>query len=109
MVDEPRQYYNDSFSVEKYKAMLAEIENEFPNTLEFRVAESPIFVNKELKIKILSTCGSIIDEIKKEGFKEKTNRAIPVEHFVPNENQRPDCLAIDFAITKMPKGSLNHS
>jgi len=104
MVNDPRQYFNDSFSAEKYQVLLTEIENEFPKTLEFRVAESPIFVSKELKIKILSACGSIIDEIKKEGFKEKTERAIPSEHFVPNENERPDCLAIDFAITKNAEG-----
>lgn len=104
MVNEPRQYFNDSFSIEKYQSMLTEIENEFPKMLEFRVAESPVFVSKELKIKILSACGSIIDEIKRDGFIEKTNRAIPSEHFVPNENQRPDCLAIDFAVTKNAEG-----
>jgi hypothetical protein len=104
MVTEPRQYFNDSFSVEKYQQMIAEIETEFPLTLDFRVAESPIFVDKDLKIKILNACGSIIDEIKKDSFIEKTNRAIPGEHFVPNENKRPDCLAIDFAITKNTEG-----
>jgi hypothetical protein len=104
MVAEPRQYFNESFTVEKYQNMIAEIHKEFPDTLDFRVAESPVFVDKDLKIKILGACNSIIDEIKKNTFIEKTDRAIPIHHFVPNENKRPDFLAIDFAITKNNAG-----
>lgn len=104
MVSEPRQYFNESFSTEKYQKMLEEIHAEFPNTLDFRVAESPIFVDKELKIKILSACNSIIDEIKKDSFIDRTQRAIPEQHYVPSENRRPDFLAIDFAVTKNSEG-----
>jgi hypothetical protein len=101
---EPRKYFNDSFSNEKYQNLLADIENEFPHTLDFRVAESPIFIGNDLKIKILNTCNDIIDQIKKDDFVAKTNRAIPEAHLVPNENPHPNCLAIDFAITQNQSG-----
>jgi hypothetical protein len=101
-----RQTFNASFSVEKYEGMLAEIQKEFPKCLDFRVAETPIFVNKDFKIKILRACNEIISSINAPDFKEKTDKAIPVSHFVPGENSRPDCLAIDFAICKDEAGEL---
>ncbi|MCP9769799.1 hypothetical protein EGI22_17985 [Lacihabitans sp. LS3-19] len=104
MVTEPREYFNTSFSEEKYRNLLADIEKDFPFALDFRVAESPIFVNKELKIKILDACNGIIDVIRKEDFLEKTQRAIPNNHLIPNENKRPNCLAIDFAVTENQDG-----
>ena len=107
MNKEARENYNQSFSEEKYQQMIAEIEAEFPGQLDFRVAESPIFVPNDLKIKILSACNSIIDKIKSPDFKEKTERAIPKSHFVPNETEHPSVLAIDFGITLDENGQLS--
>lgn len=107
MNKEARENYNHSFSAQKYQQMLSEIEDEFPGQLDFRVAETPIFVLNDLKIKILSACNSIIDKIKSSDFKEKTNRAIPTSHFVPNETEHPSVLAIDFGITLDDNKELN--
>jgi len=101
---EPRKYFNDSFSEEKYQNLLAEINKEFPGVLDFRIAESPVFIDKELKIKILNTCSDIIDAIKKPDFIANTDRAIPAGRLIDNENDHPNCLAIDFAITKNEDG-----
>lgn len=79
--------------------MLNDIHQEFPNMLDFRVAESPIFVDKELKIKILTAFNDIVDQIKKPDYHEKTNRAIPENLYTEGENPVPGCLAIDFAVT----------
>jgi hypothetical protein len=104
MVQKPRAAFNESFSAEKYQKLLEEIESEFPAQLDFRIAESPIFVDSDLKIKILNTCNDIISQIKAPDFIEKTNRAIPANYTVPNENPHPDFLAIDFAVCKNTEG-----
>lgn len=106
MNKEARQQFNSSFSKEKYEDLIADINREFPGQLDFRVAESPIFVSKEMKIKLLTACNDIISEINKPDFLEKTKRAIPVDKFVPNENEKPDFLAIDFAVCKNNDGEL---
>jgi hypothetical protein len=106
MIPEIRHKFNESFSQEKYDAMLAEIQQEFPNQLDFRVAETPIFVPKDLKIKLLQACNDIIDVLLKPDFKEKTHRAIPANQNVPNEDEHPSFLAIDFAICKDEVGNL---
>lgn len=56
MQKELRQHFNDNFSQEKYAAYLQEIENLHPGTLEFRIAETPIFIPKDFTQKMLDAC-----------------------------------------------------
>lgn len=98
-----RALYNQSFTEEKYKQMLGMIHEEFPNQLDFRVAESPIFIDKSLKIKLLQAGNAIVDTLLSSDFKEKTARAIPSHQWVPNEGKHPHFLAIDFALTTHPE------
>lgn len=107
MIPAIRQQFNESFSTEKYEAMIAEIHKDFPNQLDFRVAETPIFVPKDLKIKLLQACNDIIEVLLKPDFKEKTSRAIPENQNVPNEDTHPSFLAIDFAVCKDENGELS--
>ena len=93
-----RQTYNRSFSQEKYQYFLDEMNKSLPKPIGFRVAETPIFVPKSLKDKLIETCESIIDVIVQEDFKEKTAAAIPPNQNVPNENNHTSFLAIDFAV-----------
>lgn len=107
MIPEIRHQFNESFSTEKYQALLAEIEKDFPAQLDFRVAETPVFVPQELKIKILQACNDIIDTLIKDDFKNKTDRAIPANQNVPNEDSHPNFLAIDFAVCRDENGELS--
>lgn len=107
MIPSIRQQFNESFTSEKYEAMMAEIHRDFPNQLDFRVAETPVFVPKDLKIKLLQACNDIIEVLLKPDFKEKTNRAIPKNQNVPNEDAHPSFLAIDFAVCRDENGELS--
>ena len=102
-----RQTYNRSFSQEKYQYFLDEINKSLPKPVEFRVAETPIFVSKLLKNKLIETCESIIDVIVQDDFKDKTSKAIPANQNVPNENNHTSFLAIDFAVCQDEKGEFN--
>jgi hypothetical protein len=99
-----RQTYNRSFSQEKYQYFLDEMNNLLPKPIEFRVAETPIFVPKSLKDKLKETCEKIIDVIVQDDFKDKTFKAIPPHQNVPNENKHTSFLAIDFAVCQDKKG-----
>ena len=46
MVKEIRQLFNQQFTDEKYKAYLDEMANIYPGHLEFRIAETPVFIPK---------------------------------------------------------------
>lgn len=98
MVPALRKKYNDSYTQEKYNAFLKELDELFPNALEFHVAETPIFIPKEFASQIYDACGHIIDRIVTEDFKSITNRSIPETDLVPGENTQPEVLIFDFGI-----------
>ena len=99
-----RHEFNQLLSAEKYHAFLADLNESLLKPIEFRVAETPVFVPKSLKNKLIETCESIIDVIVKDDFKAKTDQAIPTKQSVPNENNHSSFLAIDFAVCRDSNG-----
>ncbi|MCZ2224962.1 MAG: hypothetical protein LC122_15170 [Chitinophagales bacterium] len=106
MIPSIRKDYNANFSSNKYKAFLQEFENKYPNTLGFRVAETPVFVDKEFTNKMLHTCESIVDVITGFNFKTLTSHGIPNNVRVPNENNYSHFIAFDFGVCKNEDGTL---
>ncbi|SEJ33067.1 hypothetical protein SAMN04487995_4241 [Dyadobacter koreensis] len=106
MHKEARQAYNESFTENKYQAFLQAIESDYPGELDFRVAETPVFVPAKLKENLIEACEEIIATITANDFKGKTQRAIPADQNVPGENEHSSFLAIDFAVCKDENGGL---
>lgn len=101
-----RNAYNEAFNEDLYQDLLANIEADFFGELDFRLAESPVFIPKALKDKLIEACESFIDVIVADDFKARTERAIPEGQKVPNENDHTSFLAIDFAICRDEAGEL---
>ena len=106
MVQEARVKYNKEFTTEKYEAYINELQQVFPGQLDFRVAETPIFVPKDFTDKVLAACEYIIDTILQPGYYEKSTRAIPPSLAVLNENKQPHCIAFDFGICRNKNGEI---
>lgn len=106
MVPGIRKEYNDSFTTEKYDAFLKALDKGFPGAIEFRVAETPVFIDKAFGQKIFDACECIVDVITEPGFKAFTERAIPATERVPNENDHAHMIAFDFGICTNNKGEL---
>lgn len=104
MHQEMRQWFNSNFTDEKYKAFLASLDKEYNYQIEFRVAESPIFVPKYFRKKLIKACDDIINVLKRSDYKEITKNAVPRNCQVPNENGHPHFLAIDFAVCQDSTG-----
>ncbi|MFM2336855.1 MAG: hypothetical protein RL115_48 [Bacteroidota bacterium] len=98
MVPEIRKNYNAHFTTEKYEAFLKELHGVHPGAIEFRVAETPIFIPADFTNKMLQACESIVDLITDPDFKKITERAIPPNLQVPGEDEHTDCIAFDFGI-----------
>lgn len=106
MVAELRKKYNSDFTVEKYEAYVKELSNVYPSHLDFRCAETPVFVPKDFTNKILSACESIIDVIKSPECHKQSQKAIPNHLRVPNEDSHPHCIAFDFGVCINEEGTL---
>jgi hypothetical protein len=106
MVPALRKQYNEQFTKEKYEAYMQDLNNIFPGQLEFRVAETPIYIPKAFKEKVLAACESIIDVITTPAYHSQSQRAIPDHLKVPNEDSHPHCIAFDFGICQNNHGEL---
>ena len=98
MIPSFRKAYNTAFTKEKYEAFLNEFEKLYPDQLDFRVAETPVFVPKDFTNKILDACESIVDIIADSKFKELTKNAIPEKLRVRGENEHSHFICFDFGI-----------
>lgn len=106
MVPAIRKQFNESFTEAGYQQYLASLNEKFKGAIEFRVAETPVFINHVFKEKILSACESIVDFIVQPNFTELTNKAIPANVQVPNENNHTHFIAFDFGICENNSGEL---
>lgn len=98
MVPSLREEFNKNFTKEKYEAFLKDLHAVHPRAIEFRVAETPIFIPVSFKHKLLDACESIVDIIVDPRFVELTNKAIPGNLNVPGENGHSHFIAFDFGI-----------
>jgi hypothetical protein len=105
MIPSFRDAFNSEFSKEKYEAFLKELHGVYPGQVDFRVAETPIFVPREFTKKMLDACESIVDIIVDPQFKILTKNAVPADVKVPNENDHPQFIAFDFGICINEEGT----
>lgn len=106
MIKELRTKFNAHFTKEKYEAYMVKMENLHPGALDFRNAETPVFVPKDFTAKMLNACEDIIDIIIDPKFSNLTERGIPANVKVPGENSHTEFLVFDFGICENEKGEL---
>lgn len=106
MISTLRKAYNQSFTKEKYEAFLKELNSLHPGAIDFRIAETPIYIDKRLKQQMLDTSSYIIQHIQSPAFKQEVAHAIPNGEFFPNQNKIPHCLVFDFGICKNEKNEM---
>ncbi|MEO6723131.1 MAG: hypothetical protein ABIN67_22385 [Ferruginibacter sp.] len=106
MQKELRQRFNKNFSEEKYQAYLKQLDALHPGALDFRNAETPIFVPRDFTKKMLDACEDILDVITQPNFIELTDRSIPKNITVPNQKQYSDFVVFDFGVCENEQGEL---
>jgi len=98
MVPALRQSFNNHFTRQHYEQFLADLNSRYPGAIEFRIAETPVFIPAAFAAQLVDACDHIIDLILEPRFKEWTQRAIPAADNVANENDHPHFLVFDFGI-----------
>lgn len=101
-----REQFLNQFSKQHYQNFLEDFHTLTSKHPGFRIAETPVFINKEIKQLMLQTGEEVIDFILSEDFKTLTNKAIPDEFKFDNESEYPQMLVIDFGICKDHKGDI---
>jgi hypothetical protein len=106
MVPAIRKRFNQQFTAETYEAFLRQMDAVYPGQLDFRIAETPLFIPKTFTQQMLNACEHIIDVITSQQYKEQSSRAIPTHLQVPNEDDHPHFIAFDFGICEGENGEL---
>lgn len=100
-----RRDFNAAFSQDKYRQYLSYLDKDFPGALDFRVAETPVFVGKAFKRKLISAGSAILEKIIAPGFKVLTDKAVPPNVKVQGEEGHPHFLILDFGICQNEDGA----
>jgi hypothetical protein len=106
MIPELRKQFNEQFREEKYTSYIQELNSVYPGQMDFRIAETPVFVPKYLTQKMLDTCENIIDVITDPSYLLKSDTAIPQHLKVPDQDVHPHFLIFDFAVCQNASGEL---
>jgi len=100
MIPELRKKFNSDFNEETYKKFVYELNSKLKYPAEFRIAETPLFLSKEFQSELISACDHLLKQIRTDEFKKKSQNALPDHLRVPNEDDHPQFLQIDFAICR---------
>lgn len=102
-----RRAYNLAYRPELYADYLGRLEKLVGGTIPFRIAETPLFIPPALRDRLARHATEIVRQISKPALIEKMKRAIPPHLDVPGMDALPNCLQVDFAITRGPDGELD--
>lgn len=100
MIPELRKKFNSDFSEKVYQEYLDDLNSVLKYPTDFRVCETPLFLNHELTSELIKACDDVILQLQKEDFLQRSEEAIPDHLRVPNDFEHPPFLQLDFAITK---------
>lgn len=106
MIPAIRAAFNKQFTQDKYHHYLSILNESFKNSIPFRIAETPVFIDRVFKAQLMEVGDYICQFITDPSFNNKTTDAIPKELHIPNEAALPECIVIDFAIAEQQDGKL---
>jgi len=104
LIPDLREKYNSEFTEENYQTFLKDLYSTFNYHVDFRIAETPIFLPKDLLKEILNASDLLVTALQTNEFKEYSKKALSEGLAVPNEDEHTSLLAIDFAICKDENG-----
>jgi hypothetical protein len=107
LIPELRTRFNRNFTAEGYLSLLALLEQNCGTRIEFRVAETPIFLPLE-RLEEMAASGAELAHslIGNPECMAAARGAIPAGYRVAGETDHPHFLTADFALVKDPTGQL---
>ena len=107
LIIELREAFSAAYRAEKYKKLLAQLDSRAGTRVEFRVAETPVFLTLELLDKIASAGSELTQRLL--GWPEYmagARASIPEGFLVAGNSTHPHFLTADFALVRSAGGEL---
>jgi hypothetical protein len=99
VIDDLREIFNESFSAERYLALLNQLEVGAGAKIEFRVAETPVFLPEAMLEEMANAGASLLRQLMAwPEYMESARTAIPEGYLVGGNTGHPHFLTADFAL-----------
>ncbi len=102
-----RKAFNTYHSDDVYRRMLHELEATVGCPIQFRVAETPLFLGQPLRSRLERHAKEIAELAVSPAALDKTRGFVPSRFDTPGMDEQPTCLQVDFAITLGEDGKLD--
>ena len=99
MIPELRKEFNSKFTSDLYRKQIGELEHLSGCTIDFRIAETPLFLSREMATRAAHLAEEIFLKASTPELQKVGQTAIPAEFNFGGETKRPLFAAVDFAIT----------
>jgi len=107
VIPELRRRFNQNFSNAAYLALQARLEERCGVKIGFRVAETPIFLERAMLDEMAAAgAGMALDLIGDQSYLQSARAAIPEGYRVAGQTQHPNFLTADFALIRDQAGEL---
>lgn len=106
MIPEVREAFNRHFKDSYYESLLAEVEQRYGEACAFRISETPVFLSKELRKKIMDTCEAIMEQLETLDYEGLRQRFMPSALKSSTPIGHPHFLGIDFALCEDEDGTI---
>ena len=108
MIPSLRQDFNSRFRPETYRLFLRNLDACVRSHVSFRVAETPIFLPKELLDKMASIGAELTYRlVDDQDYLAASSKAIPEAYRAADETPHPHFMTVDFGLVREPDGKLS--
>ncbi len=107
MIPERREAFNKGFKQNYYEDLKKYVADTFGEPCAFRISETPVFISKEIKEKVLEASASILDQIWQLDMDVIRQRFLPKHLQSPSPLGKPHFLAIDFGLCDDADGNIS--
>ena len=107
MITKLREAFNKGFSEAYYEGLQQEVLQTFGEPCPFRISETPVFIDREMKKKVLDACDAILEQLDQLECEAVRQRFMPKHLHSPTPVGNPHFLGIDFGICEDKDGNLS--
>jgi hypothetical protein len=104
MIQHLRERYNSRFNKHTYQEFLNYFDQLYQKKVEFRIAETPVFIDKSFKELLIEAGNEILGQCLSDAYLKHSSKAIPCQLYVPHQTNHPHFIAIDFAVCQDSSG-----
>lgn len=106
MLPRAQEYFaRHQFSPDKYRLFLQRLNEAVGMTIEYRVAEMPVFMSHEFRHRLEQAAVGILTQCTGSDYMRRSDSTLEERYTVPNETDRPLFAVVDFAVTQAEDGT----